>query len=60
MKLRFHVVAVTRWGYVLLSSHADRAEARQRVLDKSLRVGATVLRDGNTGKRFTREELAAE
>lgn len=56
---RFHVVRITVRGYIRLASYADRGTARTRVLTDSLRTGACVLRDGNTGKRYSRAELEA-
>lgn len=60
MAKRFHVVRIYSDGYSLMRSFADRTEARQMVLRDPLRTGGCVLRDGNTGKRFSREELQRE
>lgn len=57
---RFHVVRIMRGGYHLLSSHADRGEAKKSLFEAGYRLGAVVLRDGNTGTRFSYAELRAE
>ena len=60
MSKRFHVVRIYTDGYALLRSFQERHEARDMALRDSLRSGGCVLRDGNTGKRFSVEELRAE
>jgi hypothetical protein len=58
-KKRFHVVRIYSDGYSLMGSFADRSEARDMVLRDPLRTGGCVLRDGNTGKRYSVAELRA-
>ena len=57
---KFHVVRITSKGYRRLASFSDRSTARAQVLADPLRIGGCVLRDGNTGQRFSPAELHAE
>lgn len=56
--LRYHIVRITAEGYSRLSSHPDRDVARAETLAASTRAhDPVVLRDGDTGKRFSVAEL---
>lgn len=57
-KRRFHVVAVSTTCYRLRASHATMREAADdAVLRSRMMQSAVIVRDGNTGKRYSVREL---
>lgn len=60
MNKRYHVVRITRDGYLYLSSHKAGKQAMEALFASGVRLGPVVLRDGKTGKRFSWAELERE
>ncbi len=57
MKARFHVVAISSTSYMRVASFETFEEAAKAANEKPFRTFAVVVRDGNTGKRYSLAEV---
>ena len=56
---RFHVVGISTRAYRCLASFASRDDAVKDLLSRKYSSFGCILRDGNTGKRYTAAECKA-
>lgn len=57
MKARFHVVAISSNAYMRVASFETFDDAAKAANEKPFRTFAVVVRDGNTGKRYSLAEV---